>query len=95
MGPSISGISRVSQFFESSLSRVAVVARVNRRDVLADGDVQVVHCINRCVRRAFLCGTDPVTGTDYDHWRELIRKRLELASTGCSKPVCEAREPPC
>ena len=27
------------------------MARVNRREVLAEGDVQVVHCINRCVRR--------------------------------------------
>ena len=57
------------------------MARVNRREVLADGEVQVVHCINRCVRRAFLCGTDPVTGTDYDHRRELIRKRLEFLAS--------------
>ena len=27
------------------------MARTNRRDVLADGEIQVVHCINRCVRR--------------------------------------------
>lgn len=26
--------------------------RANRRDVLSDGEVQVVHCVNRCVRRA-------------------------------------------
>lgn len=35
-------------------------ARMNRREVLSDGEVQVVHCINRCVRRAFLCGEDPL-----------------------------------
>ena len=37
------------------------MARVNRREVLADGEVQVVHCVNRCVRRGFLCGDDPFT----------------------------------
>ncbi len=37
------------------------MARANRRDVLVDGEIQVVHCINRCVRRAFLCGKDELT----------------------------------
>ena len=54
------------------------MARVNRREVLADGEVQVVHCINRCVRRGFLCGDDPVTGKNFDHRRQWIRNRLEF-----------------
>ena len=54
------------------------MARTNRRDVLAAGEIQVVHCINRCVRRAYLCGQDPLTGTDYEHRRELIRRRMEF-----------------
>ena len=54
------------------------MARTNRRDVLAEGEIQVVHCINRCVRRAFLCGQDPVTGKNYDQRRELIRGRMEF-----------------
>lgn len=57
------------------------MARVNRRESLADGEIQVVHCINRCVRRAFLCGTDPLTGTDYEHRRELIRNRMEFLAS--------------
>ncbi len=54
------------------------MALSNRRDVLANGEIQVVRCINRCVRRAFLCGQDPLTGTDYEHRRELIRQRMEF-----------------
>ena len=54
------------------------MARVNRREVLADDEVQVVHCVNRCVRRGFLCGKDPFTGQDYEHRRQWIRDRLEF-----------------
>ena len=54
------------------------MARVNRREVLADEEIQVVHCVNRCVRRAFLCGVDPLTGMSYEHRRQWIRKRIEF-----------------
>ena len=54
------------------------MARVNRREVLADGEVQVVHCINRCVRHGFLCGDDVVSGQNYDHRRQWVQDRLEF-----------------
>ncbi len=54
------------------------MARVNRREVLAEDEIQVVHCVNRCVRRGFLCGTDELTGKDYEHRRQWIRNRLEF-----------------
>ncbi len=50
----------------------------SRGEVVIKGEVGVYHCWNRCVQRAFLCGTDPVTGRDYEYRREWIQQTEQL-----------------
>lgn len=57
------------------MSRTARCASIN------PAQIQIVHVWNRCVRRAYLCGSDEFSGRDYEHRRDWARKRLEhLAS---------------
>ena len=42
------------------------------------------HCISSCVRHAYLCGDDAVSGRNYDHRKAWLEKRmLELADIFC------------
>jgi REP element-mobilizing transposase RayT len=52
------------------------MARLARADLFDPAEISVVHCINRCVRRCFLCGDDPHTGQNYDHRKAWLERRL-------------------
>ena len=53
-----------------SASKEPLMPRMPRKLVCDETDVAVFHCINRCVRRAFLCGADSVSGKSFEHRRQ-------------------------
>ena len=48
-----------------------------RKDVIREDEVGVYHVWSRCVRQAWLCGLDPLTGRNFDYRKQWIQDRLE------------------
>lgn len=52
-----------------------------RKTIISLSDTPYYHCVSRCVRRAFLCGNDLVSGQNYEHRRQWLEDKLhEIAS---------------
>ncbi|MFT4764860.1 MAG: hypothetical protein ACI9OH_001963 [Oleispira sp.] len=47
-----------------------------RKSLIAVESTSYYHCVARCVRRAFLCGIDSVSGHNYEHRRVWLEDRL-------------------
>jgi hypothetical protein len=54
--------------------------RAPRRELFDENEIGIYHCVNRCVRQAFLCGNDHASERSYEHRREWVRLRLEELS---------------
>jgi hypothetical protein len=55
---------------------------------VASDEVGVYHCVSRCVRRAFLCGVDPLTGHDYENRKDWLREQLQQLASIFAIDVC-------
>jgi REP element-mobilizing transposase RayT len=61
---------------------------IPRRFLVREGQVSLIHVIARCVRRAWLCGVDQVTGKSYEHRKVWIKERLKFLTRHFSVEVC-------
>ncbi len=59
-----------------------------RKNQISLEDTPYYHCVSRCVRRAYLCGKDPVSGQNYEHRRGWVEKRLLFLASVFSIDVC-------
>ena len=64
------------------------MGRISRAESCPEDEISVVHCINRCVRRGFLCGQDFVTGKNYEHRRAWIRNQFEFLAGHMAGSAC-------
>jgi len=59
-----------------------------RKHLVCLADAPYYHVYSRCVRRAFLCGVDPISGKSYEHRRGWIEDRVRVLASLFSIDLC-------
>lgn len=59
-----------------------------RQNLINLADTPYYHCVNRCVRRAFLCGEDRSTGHSYEYRKQWIVDKIKALSTLFAIDIC-------
>ncbi|MCF6263923.1 MAG: hypothetical protein L3J24_10100 [Xanthomonadales bacterium] len=59
-----------------------------RKQLISIQETPYYHIVSRCVRRAFLCGRDPLTNRCYEHRRKWIQERIKYLAGIFSIDIC-------
>lgn len=59
-----------------------------RKNLISLVDTPYYHCISRCVRRAYLCGEDKVSGKSFEHRRQWVEDKLIALSKVFAIDIC-------
>ncbi|MCP4412369.1 MAG: transposase, partial [Gammaproteobacteria bacterium] len=59
-----------------------------RKYQISLSDTPYYHCMSRCVRRAFLCGEDNLTGKSYQHRKQWVVDKLGQLADVFAIDVC-------
>lgn len=59
-----------------------------RKKLISLDDTPYYHCVCRCVRRAFLWGTDHFSGRDYSHRKQWVVDRLQELQAIFAIDIC-------
>ncbi|GAA4812758.1 hypothetical protein GCM10023308_06240 [Marinicella pacifica] len=61
---------------------------IARNQQICVEDTPYYHIVSRCVRRAFLCGEDALTGKSFEHRRQWLIDRIKKVASVFAIDVC-------